>query len=88
MRSASSDGRIENHAPENRDIENAMNATTLKTKNLYNRMEWAGAFGDVNGRDSPPPAGIRCIPPDPGVTSTSVGTWAAASQRPSGDQES
>ena len=24
-----------------------MNATTLKTTNLYNKMEWAGAFGDV-----------------------------------------
>ena len=24
-----------------------MNATTSKTKNLYNKMEWAGAFGDV-----------------------------------------
>lgn len=24
-----------------------MNATTPKTKNLYNKMEWAGAFGDV-----------------------------------------
>jgi len=24
-----------------------VNATTSKTKNLYNKMEWAGAFGDV-----------------------------------------
>ncbi|MCX5826275.1 MAG: putative sulfate/molybdate transporter [Deltaproteobacteria bacterium] len=24
-----------------------MSATTTKTKNLYNKMEWAGAFGDV-----------------------------------------
>ena len=47
MGSASSDGRIENRAPENREIENAMSATTPRTKNLYNKMEWAGAFGDV-----------------------------------------
>jgi len=33
--------------PENRKIENAVNATTPRTKNLYNKMEWAGAFGDV-----------------------------------------
>ena len=45
--STSSDGRIENRAPENREIENAMSATTPRTKNLYNKMEWAGAFGDV-----------------------------------------
>jgi Molybdate transporter of MFS superfamily len=43
----SPDGRTENSAPENREIEYAMSATTPKTKNLYNKMEWAGAFGDV-----------------------------------------
>ena len=42
-----SDGRIENRAPANKEIGNAANATTPKTKNLYNKMEWAGAFGDV-----------------------------------------
>ena len=33
--------------PENGKIENTVNVTTPKTKNLYNKMEWAGAFGDV-----------------------------------------
>jgi len=47
MKANSSDGWIENRAPENRGIENAMSAATPKTKNLYNKMEWAGAFGDV-----------------------------------------
>jgi MFS superfamily sulfate permease-like transporter len=41
------DERIENRAHENEKIENAMSAATPKTKNLYNKMEWAGAFGDV-----------------------------------------
>jgi len=39
--------RIENRAPENRELENTVSTTTPKTKNLYNKMEWAGAFGDV-----------------------------------------
>jgi MFS superfamily sulfate permease-like transporter len=30
-----------------RKIKNTVNAATPKTKNLYNKMEWAGAFGDV-----------------------------------------
>ncbi|MCX5822110.1 MAG: putative sulfate/molybdate transporter [Deltaproteobacteria bacterium] len=47
MGASSSDGRIENRVSENRGIENAVNAATPKTKNLYNKMEWAGAFGDV-----------------------------------------
>jgi hypothetical protein len=47
MEKNSSDGRIENSAPANEEIGKAMNATTPKTKNLYNKMEWAGAFGDV-----------------------------------------
>jgi hypothetical protein len=47
MRAISPDGRVEDRVPENRKIENAMSATTPKTKNRYNKMEWAGAFGDV-----------------------------------------
>lgn len=47
MRKNSSDGLIENSAPVNKEIGNAVNAATPRTKNLYNRMEWAGAFGDV-----------------------------------------
>jgi hypothetical protein len=47
MGASSSDGQIENHVLENRKIVKAMSATTPKTKNLYNRMEWAGAFGDI-----------------------------------------
>ena len=47
MGANSSDGRIENLAPENRELENTVNTATPKTKNLYNKMEWAGAFGDV-----------------------------------------
>ena len=47
MGPTSPNDRIENRAPENGEIENAMSATTPKTKNLYNKMEWAGAFGDV-----------------------------------------
>ena len=38
---------IKNHASENREIENTMSAMTPRTRNLYNKMEWAGAFGDV-----------------------------------------
>lgn len=47
MKATSPDGWIENRSPENRKIENAMSGTTPKTKNLYDKMEWAGAFGDV-----------------------------------------
>ena len=47
MGTISPDSRIEDRAPENGRIENTVNATTPKTKNLYNKMEWAGAFGDV-----------------------------------------
>jgi MFS superfamily sulfate permease-like transporter len=47
MRAISPDGRVEDRVPENRKIGNAMSATTPKTKNRYNKMEWAGAFGDV-----------------------------------------
>ena len=32
---------------ENGEIDRSMDAATPKTKNLYNKMEWAGAFGDV-----------------------------------------
>jgi MFS superfamily sulfate permease-like transporter len=42
-----SNGRIENSAPANEEIGKAVNAMTPKTKNLYNKMEWAGAFGDI-----------------------------------------
>ena len=47
MGANSPDGRIENRAPASKELGNAVNATTPKTKNLYNKMEWAGAFGDV-----------------------------------------
>jgi predicted benzoate:H+ symporter BenE len=47
MKANSSDGRIENRAPEKRELENTVSTATPKTKNLYNKMEWAGAFGDV-----------------------------------------
>ena len=43
----SPDRRIEGREPENGRIENTVNATTPKTKNRYDKMEWAGAFGDV-----------------------------------------
>jgi predicted benzoate:H+ symporter BenE len=39
--------QVKEHALENRELGNAGTATPQKTKNLYNRMEWAGAFGDV-----------------------------------------
>ena len=42
------DDRIKNRAPEKRGVADVVNATTTPgTKNLYNKMEWAGAFGDV-----------------------------------------
>jgi hypothetical protein len=47
MGASSSDGRIENRVSENGELENTVSTTTPKTKNLYNKMEWAGAFGDV-----------------------------------------
>jgi MFS superfamily sulfate permease-like transporter len=47
MKANLSDGRIENRAPEKRELENTVSTATPKTKNLYNKMEWAGAFGDV-----------------------------------------
>ncbi len=47
MGTISPDSRNENRAPENGKTESTVNATTPKTKNLYNKMEWAGAFGDV-----------------------------------------
>lgn len=47
MGTISPDNRLEDRAPENGRIENTVDAATPKTKNLYNKMEWAGAFGDV-----------------------------------------
>ena len=47
MGTISPDSRIGDRPPENGRIENTVNATTPKTKNRYNKMEWAGAFGDV-----------------------------------------
>jgi MFS superfamily sulfate permease-like transporter len=47
MGTISPDSLNEDRAPENGKSENTVNATTPKTKNLYNKMEWAGAFGDV-----------------------------------------
>lgn len=41
------DRRIESCVHENREIDHPMDPATPKTKNLYNKMEWAGAFGDV-----------------------------------------
>jgi MFS superfamily sulfate permease-like transporter len=41
------DRRIENRVSEKREVDHPMDAATPKTKNLYNKMEWAGAFGDV-----------------------------------------
>jgi Molybdate transporter of MFS superfamily len=37
----------QNQALENKNHVHTENASTRKTKNLYNKMEWAGAFGDV-----------------------------------------
>ena len=41
------DGQAKELALENDGLEAAAQASTEKTKNLYNKMEWAGAFGDV-----------------------------------------
>jgi predicted benzoate:H+ symporter BenE len=43
----SADHRVKGPALENRELGAAETATLQKPKNLYNRMEWAGAFGDV-----------------------------------------
>jgi len=43
----SADHRVKGPALENRELGDAETATPQKPKNLYNRMEWAGAFGDV-----------------------------------------
>jgi predicted benzoate:H+ symporter BenE len=37
----------QDQALENKNHVHTENASTQKTKNLYNKMEWAGAFGDV-----------------------------------------
>ena len=34
-------------APENRKLGEVVEKSAQRTKNLYNKMEWAGAFGDV-----------------------------------------
>lgn len=47
MGTISPDSRSEDRAPENGRTESTVNATTPKTRNLYNKMEWAGAFGDI-----------------------------------------
>ncbi len=41
------DGQAKDHAPEKDGLETTAKAGGKKTKNLYNKMEWAGAFGDV-----------------------------------------
>ena len=41
------DGQDKDPALENDGRETAAKASAGKTKNLYNQMEWAGAFGDV-----------------------------------------
>ena len=38
---------VHDQALENKNHVHTENASTQKTKNLYNKMEWAGAFGDV-----------------------------------------
>ena len=38
---------VHKQALENKNHVHTENASTQKTKNLYNKMEWAGAFGDV-----------------------------------------
>ena len=43
----SQDAQIQGPAPERQQLGNIATAKTGKTKNLYNKMEWAGAFGDV-----------------------------------------
>ena len=43
----SPDGRREDRVPENGDLGDAESGSVPRTKNLYNKMEWAGAFGDV-----------------------------------------
>jgi len=47
MKANSSGGWIENRVPEKRGIADVMSGSTQRTKNLYGKMEWAGAFGDV-----------------------------------------
>ena len=41
------DGRAKDLAPENKELGATGSGSKEKTKNLYNQMEWAGAFGDV-----------------------------------------
>jgi hypothetical protein len=43
----SQDAQIQGPALESQQPGNSATAKTEKTKNLYNKMEWAGAFGDV-----------------------------------------
>jgi hypothetical protein len=47
MKANSSGGWIENRSPEKRGIADVMSGSAQRTKNLYGKMEWAGAFGDV-----------------------------------------
>ncbi len=43
----SPDGQGEELALENKELADTVSAKTERTKNLYNKMEWAGAFGDI-----------------------------------------
>ena len=43
----SPDGKLEDRAPENGDLGKAEHRSVPRTKNRYDKMEWAGAFGDV-----------------------------------------
>jgi hypothetical protein len=41
------EGQSKDLTPEKEALETPEKAIGKKTKNLYNQMEWAGAFGDV-----------------------------------------
>ena len=43
----SPDGQIEDRAPNNGGLGDAVRGSVPRTKNRYDKMEWAGAFGDV-----------------------------------------
>jgi MFS superfamily sulfate permease-like transporter len=43
----SPDGQVEELALESKELADPVRATAQKTRNLYNKMEWAGAFGDI-----------------------------------------
>jgi hypothetical protein len=43
----SPDGQGEELALENKEPADTVSSKTERTKNLYNKMEWAGAFGDI-----------------------------------------